>query len=68
MFLGPMTLIVAAVLVICFIAGVAILAGGRDPSAEPRLCPHCQYKNPRRARYCAGCGQKLSGGKPDATV
>lgn len=61
MFLGPMTLIVAVVLGVCLVAGILILARAHraDSAAEPKRCPRCQYANPRRAQYCAGCGQKL---------
>jgi hypothetical protein len=61
MIFGPMTLIVAVVTGVFLVAGILILRRGcaADSATEPRRCPHCQNANPRRARYCAGCGQKL---------
>jgi len=59
---GPMTMIVVLALVVCFVAGMVILSRGgtNGASLDPKRCPRCQCANPRRARYCAGCGQKFA--------
>ena len=58
---GPMTMIVAAVLVGCFVAGLVILfrAAFDETSSGPKDCPRCRNSNPKRAKFCAGCGRKL---------
>ncbi len=60
---------VPSIVILILIAGVLLwiwaLLGRSDPQNPRyhRICPaeDCGHVNPRRARYCARCGRKLTG-------
>ncbi len=66
MIYGPMTVIVAVVLVACFVIGLAITIrsfGIRKSGRGSGTCPRCRNANPAHARFCANCGKTLENKK-----
>ncbi len=62
MFAGPMTQIVALLLLGCFAVGVGLMWRawrGRVRAGRERTCSRCRARNPARAKYCAQCGKPL---------
>lgn len=62
MYVGPMTIIVAAVLGVCLIAGLVFIfrAMSARTSAGRKVCRRCRNVNPARAKFCAHCGENLN--------
>ncbi len=64
MVMGPATIVVLLTAGVLFLLGVLIINAGRRGRAPGATCA-CGHLNPRRARYCAHCGEKLNG--PDTS-
>ncbi|UCF34989.1 MAG: hypothetical protein JSV78_06720 [Phycisphaerales bacterium] len=59
---GPMTTIVAILVVAAVIVGVGLIRKGLKQARGQRSvlkCPNCLQKNLPQARFCAHCGQRL---------
>ena len=59
MIFGPMTMIVAAALIACLCAGVALLIRAKSDRSKP-VCGKCHQRNPQGATFCAACGEELT--------
>jgi hypothetical protein len=65
--------VVLAIVIFILVIGVVLWIGAMMSAADSqrskyrRICPgeDCGHVNPRRARYCARCGRKLTGPEED---